>query len=226
MNKSSQGKDIHPHSLEQAPDFILFVQHGWADTHLEIATFAKTLATPQTLVITPNLGWLKTWLRIKPLIKRVEKIATETIARYPHTPIRIIGYSLGGLIWVEVLNRHPEWWQNVESLVLVASPVGGVDLARHFTVLGMGIGIAGAFLQNRQPMADSIALVIPTLVIAGDIGGGSDGAVTVEETKVAGAKLVCLPGLPHPILKNHPAVAEVIREFWADPVITGSRSDS
>ncbi|MEQ9550030.1 MAG: alpha/beta hydrolase [Coleofasciculus sp. G3-WIS-01] len=205
--------------MSDTPDYILFAQHGWADTEVAIAAMAQTLATPQTLVITPNLGWLKTWWRIKPLIKQVDEIATETIAKYPDTPIRIIGYSLGGLVWVELLNRHPEWWTQVESLVLVASPIGGVDLARNFTFLGMGVGIAGAMLDNRRQMAESIAKVIPTLVIAGDVGGGTDGAVTLEETKVPGANFFYLPTLSHPTLKNHPAVAEVIRDFWQNPVI-------
>jgi pimeloyl-ACP methyl ester carboxylesterase len=205
--------------MKETPDYILFAQHGWADTEAAIAAMAQTLATPQTLVITPNLGWWKTWWRIKPLIKQVEGIATETIAQYPQTPIRIIGYSLGGLIWVELLNQHPEWWTQVESLVLVASPIGGVDLARNFTFLGMGVGIAGALLNNRRQMAESIAKVIPTLVIAGDVGGGTDGAVTLEETKVPGANFFYLPTLSHPTLKNHPAVAEVIRDFWQNPVI-------
>lgn len=204
------------------PDYILFAQHGWADTEVAIAAMAQTLATPQTVVITPNLGWWKTWWRIQPLITQVERIATETITQYPQTPIRIIGYSLGGLIWVELLHQHPEWWTQVESLVLVASPIGGVDLARNFTFLGMGVGIAGALLDNRRLLAESIAKVIPTLVIAGDIGGGTDGAVTFAETKVPGANFFYLPRLSHPTLKNHPAVAEVIRDFWQNPVIIDS----
>ncbi|MBE9128792.1 MULTISPECIES: alpha/beta fold hydrolase [unclassified Coleofasciculus] len=210
--------------MTKAPDFILFAQHGWADTHRTIATMAKVLATSQTLVITPYLGWFKTWWRIEPLVEKVEQIATETIARYPHTPIRIIGHSMGGLIWLEVLTRHPEWWQKVESLVLIASPVGGADLARIFDPLGVGIGIAGALGINRRQMAQVIAKTIPTLVIAGDIDEGSDGTITIGTTTFAGAKFVSLPRLSHAKLKNHPAVVELIREFWANPGITNPPS--
>lgn len=217
MTRRSQSRDIPLHSLNQAPDFILFAQHGWADTHHAIARMANALATPQTLVITPNLGWFNTWWRIEPLIEQVERMATETIARYPHTPIRIIGHSMGGLIWLEVLTRHPEWWQNVESLVLVASPVGGADLARIFDPLGVGIGIAGALGMNRRQMAQLIAQKIPTLVIAGDIDEGSDGTIVVGTTKFAGAKFVYLPAVAHATLKNHPKVMAMIREFWANP---------
>ncbi|HAG79652.1 MAG TPA: lysophospholipase [Cyanobacteria bacterium UBA12227] len=212
--------------MSKTPDFILFAQHGWADTHHAIATLATALATPQTHVITPNLGWLKTWLRIEPLIEYVETIAADAIINYPNTPIRIIGHSMGGLIWLEVLNRHPEWWHKIEALVLVGSPVGGADLARMFDPWGIGIGIAGALGINRRQIAQLIAKTIPTLVIAGDIDGGSDGTITVGTTNFTGAKFVCLPGLSHIALKNHPNVIEIIHEFWANPlIITAPVSD-
>ncbi len=206
--------------VSEVSDFILFAQHGWADNDRAIAKMAQTLATPHSLLIVPDLGWVKTWLRIQPLIAQVEKIASEAIDNYPHIPIRIMGHSMGGLIWLEVLQRHPEWWQKVESFVLVASPVGGADLARILDPLGIGIGIAADLGKNRRQMAQAIAKVIPTLAIAGDVDGGSDGTITLETTKFPGAKWVCLPNLPHAILKNHPAVVEVIQEFWQNPVIT------
>ncbi len=72
---------------------------------------------------------------------------------------------------------------------------------------------------NRREMAELIAKVIPTLVIAGDIDNGSDGTITVETTKFSYAKFVCLPGLSHAVLKNHPDVVETIQRFWANPPI-------
>lgn len=206
--------------MNQTPDFIIFAQHGWADTHHAIAALAKALATPQSHLVTPNLGWLKTWWRIEPLIQQIEGIATETITQYPDTPIRIIGHSMGGLIWLEILNQHPEWWSQIESFVLVASPIGGADLARLIDPLGVGIGIAGALGINRRQIAQSIAKKIPTLVIAGDIDRGSDRTITVESTKFSRAKFVSIPNLAHAQLKNHPTVIGIIREFWANPTIT------
>ncbi len=201
----------------EAPDFILFAQHGWADGNKAIANLARAVATPNTHIITPNLGWLRTWLRMEPLIQRVEQVATEAIATYPKTPIRIIGHSMGGLIWLEVLSRHPEWWLQIHSLVLVASPVGGADLARMIDPLQIGIGMACDLGKNRRPLAELIAEVIPTLVIVGDIDNGSDGTITVETTKFSHSKFVCLPGLSHAVLKNHPRVADIIRDFWVKP---------
>jgi len=194
---------------------ILYAQHGWADDHKAIAALASELATPDTLVITPNLGYFKTWLRIEPLIQAVETSVSATIIQYPNIPIRAIGHSMGGLIWLEVLARHPEWWTRMESLVLVGSPVGGSDLARAIDIWGVGLGIARDLGINRREFAEAIALKIPTLVIAGDIDNGSDGTVTVQCTKVFGAEFVRLPGIDHATLKNHPAVAAVVREFWA-----------
>lgn len=200
-----------------APDFILFAQHGWADNSQAIASLARAVATPNTHIITPDLGWIKTWIWIEPLIQQVEKLAINAIANHPNTPIKIIGHSMGGLIWLEILSRHPEWWLQVHSLVLVASPVGGADLARILDPLGMGIGMAKDLGLNRREIAELIAEVIPTLVIAGDIDNGSDGTITVQTTKFTYANFVCLPGLSHAVLKNHPDVVKTIKSFWANP---------
>jgi len=44
--------------VTNSPDFILYAQHGWADTSKAIASLAKALATPQTTVVAPSLGWV------------------------------------------------------------------------------------------------------------------------------------------------------------------------
>lgn len=202
--------------LKERPNFILFAQHGWADTNRSIGQLAKNLATPNTLIIAPNLGYFRTWLRIEPLIDRVETIAIETISKYPDTPIRIIGHSMGGLIWLELLDRHPEWHERIHSLVLVASPVGGADLARIFDPLGIGIGIAADLGKNRRQIAESIAKLIPTLVIAGDVDDGSDGTIPIEATKFFHSQFICLPNISHPALKNNSSLVEIINNFWAN----------
>jgi pimeloyl-ACP methyl ester carboxylesterase len=201
------------------PDFILFAQHGWADTDRKISQLARSLATPDSLVIAPNLGWVNTWLQIDPLIAKVERIAAEAIAQHPHTPLRIIGHSMGGLMWLEVLDRHPEWRSQVHSLVLVGAPVGGSDLGRRIDPLAWGIGIARDLGTNRRHIAEAIAATIPTLSIAGDIDGGSDGTVTTEATKFDRAHWVCIAGLRHAAMKNHAAIAAAVRDFWEHPSV-------
>lgn len=201
----------------KTPDFTLFAQHGWADNSRAISSLASAAATPNTQIIAPDLGWIKTWISIEPLIEQVEQLLIKAIASYPHTPIKIIGHSMGGLIWLEVLSRQPEWWSKIHTLVLIASPVGGADLARILDPLKLGIGMARDLGLNRREIAELIAQVIPTLVIAGDIDNGSDGTITVQSTKFDYAKFVCLPGLSHAVLKNHPDVVRTIQSFWANP---------
>lgn len=196
--------------------FLLFVQHGWADDNRVVMQLARRLVTDTTPIFAPNLGYIQTWMRITPLIQVVEKLAGEQVAKYPEVPLKIVGHSMGGLIWLEVLHRHPEWWYRVHSLVLIASPVGGADLARAIDPLNWGIGIAGDLGKNRKPIAAAIASVIPTLVIAGDIDRGSDGTVPVESTKFQNARFICLPGLAHAALRNYPTVAATIQDFWLD----------
>jgi hypothetical protein len=203
-------------------DFILYAQHGWADTSKAIAKLANGLATSNTMVVTPNLGYLKTWIRIEPLINQVETIVTENLENYPEIPLRIIGHSMGGLIWLEILDRHPQWWSKIHSLVLVGSPIGGADLARIIDPFEIGIGIAKDLGKNRRAIAEKIAQNIPTLVIAGDLDNGSDRTVTVEATKFAHSQFISVTHISHRKLKNHPDLIPIIQKFWANPVITKS----
>ncbi|WP_088892208.1 alpha/beta fold hydrolase [Leptolyngbya ohadii] len=201
------------------PGFFLFVQHGWADDNRTMLKLAKRLVTDNTPIVAPNLGYIQTWLKIDPLINDVEAIAKAHLDPYPHTPFRIVGHSMGGLIWLEVLHRHPEWWSRVHSLVLVGSPVGGSDLGRMIDPFKLGIGIAADLGTSRVHLAEAIAKEIPTLIIAGDVGQGSDGTVPIACMRFAHAQYVCLPGVSHAGLRNHPEVAEAIRDFWVDTSI-------
>ena len=212
-------------SLSSNP-FVLFAQHGWADTNQAIASLANTLVPKSVPVIAPDLGWVRTWVRIAPLIQQVEQAATDALHRYPDHGWRIMGHSMGGLIWVEVLHRHPEWWSRIHSICLVGSPIGGSDLGRIIDPFGMGIAIAKDLGTNRRPLAAAIATRIPTLVIAGDSDGGSDGTVTLECTKVPQATVVILPGISHAALKDHPQVGKAIQSFWVHPQIATPVPDS
>jgi hypothetical protein len=198
-----------------AAPFLLFIQHGWADGNRAMLGLGKSLVGSDTPVIAPDLGYVQTWLRIAPLVQQVEALALAQMAVYPDRALRIVGHSMGGLIWLEVLNRNPDWWTRVHSLVLIASPVGGADLGRLFDPMGWGIGIAKDLGTNRKAMAEKIAAQIPTLVIAGDIDQGSDGTVPVACTRFPHTQFFCLP-LSHPDLRGHPTVAAAILDFWAD----------
>lgn len=206
--------------------FILFLQHGWADTSQDISYLARSLASSNTIIYAPDLGWIDTWLTIASLIDKVEKVAAEAIAKYPDLPWRIIGHSMGGLIWLEVLSRHPEWLHQVHSLVLVGSPVGGSDLGRLFDPWGWFPLIARDLGTNRRSMAEAIAAQVPTLSIVGDIGNNTDGTVPVGCSQFAYANFVKLNNLRHATLKNHPQVATTIQSFWQNPQIALLQTDT
>jgi pimeloyl-ACP methyl ester carboxylesterase len=222
---------ISPKSLPLKPDFLFFAQHGWSDNGNDIGRLAQMLvasktvdsSTNSTLVVAPSLGLLNTYWRIESLIKRVEISAKQIITQYPHVPIKIMGHSMGGLIWLEVLNRHPEWWHKVNCLVVIGSPVGGANIARIIDPLGIGIGIARDLGQNRRAIAESIAQKIPTLCIASDLGHGSDGLIAVETTKFAYSQYICVQNIPHAHLKWHRSLIPIIQHFWSNPQINNPK---
>ncbi|MDB9313023.1 alpha/beta hydrolase [Spirulina sp. CS-785/01] len=203
--------------MNYSPSFTLFAQHGWADTHHKINTLAHQLA-PNETIITPDLGWLKTWWKIEPLIQQVEQIAQHQLQQFPQQSWRIIGHSMGGLIWLEVLTRHPQWWSKIHSLILIASPVGGADLAYFLDIGQWGISIAQDLAKNRCSLAEKIAQSIPTLSIAGDIDHGSDGTILVSSTQFNYAHWQTVP-ISHPRLKNHPDLIPIIHQFWGNPTV-------
>ena len=198
----------------QSSPYILFVQHGWHDTSRRVQRLGESLAGRQTEIIAPNLGLVKTWWRIEPLIAEVERIAIATQHSYPHRPWRIVGHSMGGLIWLELLQRHPEWWSRIDSVSLVSSPVGGADLGRIFDPFRWGIGIARDLGTDRRAIAEQLAQQIPIQTIASDYDGGSDGTVTLQCSQFRHAHYTQLSGIRHDNTKDHPDVIDAIQEFW------------
>lgn len=199
-------------TMSLPPPFLLFAQHGWADTSSAIHQLATTLAPPDR-IITPNLGWFKTWVRIEPLIQQVEAIALQQLQTHPNAPWRILGHSMGGLIWLELLDQHPEWRPRVHSLVLVASPVGGSKLAHYLDPFQWGLGIARDLAKNRRSVAENIAQQIPTLSIGGSVFWRTDATIHIKSTQFKHSQLKTVSVLHHP-LKNHPCLTPIIQEFW------------
>ena len=198
-------------------EYLLFAQHGWADTGNNIGRLVKTAVNSQTKVIVPSLGLIKTFIRLKPLVENLEQIAAEAIANYPDIPIKIVGHSMGGLMWLEVLERNPQWWHKIHSFILLGSPVGGSNIARIIDPWGIGIGTAADLGKNRRSLAEKIAQQIPTLSVASNLGMGTDGLVTVENTKFNYANWLEVSGIPHDAMRYHEEMLPVMQDFWANP---------
>src|SRR5689334_19879682 len=113
------------------PTRLLFSQHGWADTNRRMLPFGRAVAGDDTLVVAPNLGYVRTWQRMGPMIDHVEREAAALLSAYPSTTVQVVGHSMGGLIWLEVLGRHPDWLPRLTAVVLIAAPVHGTRLGRH-----------------------------------------------------------------------------------------------
>ncbi len=199
------------------PSYLVFSQHGMVDSYRAMESFAKRNSDSNSRIIAPDLGFLNTLFDLEALIETVETIAIREIRNNPDRPIRIIGCSLGGVIWTEILSRHPEWWQTIESWVLLGSPIGGAHLARIVDPLGlMSFAIARDLGIDRRHLAESIACQVPTLIVAGDSDFGSDGTVLVQTTKFRHARFVCVLGVNHPGLRFSSAVDRAIQDFWAE----------
>ena len=198
----------------QTPDYLLFAQHGWADTSVTMRTLANRLNLENAVVISPNLGFYRTWWRMRPLIIKVSAIAQYYLENFPQIPLRIIGHSMGGLIWLEILNQNPHWWERVDSLVLIASPIQGAELARIIDPFQLGIGVARELAMNRQTLAETIAKAIPTLSIASNYFLGTDGTISVRSTQFQYAQCICVSGVSHADLRVAPEVITHIRQFW------------
>ena len=209
-------------TVNNTPEFLLFAQHGWADTGTDIGRLTAAAVDSNTIVTAPSLGLAKTFISIEPLVEQIEQIATNLIAEYPDTPLKIVGHSMGGLMWLEVLNRNLQWWQKVHSLILLGSPVGGSNIARIIDPWGVGIGTAKCLGKNRRPIAEKIAQQIPTLSVASELKMGSDGLVTVENTKFDYANWLLIHKIPHAAMKYHPQMIPIMQKFWANPQLGSS----
>ncbi|MCC7367102.1 MAG: lysophospholipase [Chloroflexi bacterium] len=194
---------------------LLFAQHGWADTNQAMIRFGREIASPGDLVIAPNLGYVRTWLRIEPLIQTVAYAVEEALAAHPRARIRAVGHSMGGLIWIELLTRRPEWLAKTDRLALIGCPVGGAELAGFLDPLGLTIG--RDLRVDRRARAEAIAATIPTLTIVGDLLGRHDGTVSHDSARLVNARMVLTPSASHAALRNHRVVVQLVRAFFEQP---------
>jgi pimeloyl-ACP methyl ester carboxylesterase len=188
---------------------LLFVQHGWADRAHSLARLASWLAPPETTPILPNLGPRALWGPLERLVDRVEEVTGATLARDPTAPLWIVGHSLGGVIWLELLERHPEWWPRVEGVLLLGVPLGGVARARWLGSLGVTLGRELA--ADRRTQATRLAAQLPLLLLAGE----QDTVAPLARVAAPNVPLICVPSTDHRQLRSSWLVALLGRQFFA-----------
>ena len=152
-------------------------------------------------------------------VERLARFARETLGpRAAH----FIGHSLGGLLVLETLNRHPDI--PVASALLLGAPVRGSLAGRRFGRARMGRWMMGASVPCWETRSARWTRAAPLGVLAGTVAlglgrtlgrlpGVNDGVVCVEETAVDGMAARTLVPQPHSLLPTSAAVARLTERF-------------
>jgi pimeloyl-ACP methyl ester carboxylesterase len=144
--------------------------------------------------------------------------------------ISFVTHSMGALVVRELLSRDGPWRDriNVQRIVMIAPPNQGSRLAARLSGLPAYRWLTGQSGQNLSP--DTAArLPVPEAefgIIAGgrgnDLGfnpllpGDDDGFVSVEETRLDGARDFMLVRTTHGLMDDHPQTIDATISFLRD----------
>jgi len=154
----------------------------------------------------------------------------ESLARFARqlpgsAPIHFVGHSLGGVLILDMLGRHPE--VPAASVVLLGAPVRGSLAGRLFGARAFGRWMLGASrplwerreaVWSRPAPLGVIAGTVPLglgRAVEGRMPGENDGVVCVEETEVKGMTARTLVPLGHSALIVSRRVADLVARFMA-----------
>jgi pimeloyl-ACP methyl ester carboxylesterase len=153
-------------------------------------------------------------------VERLARFARETLgSRAAH----FVGHSLGGVLVLETLNRHPDI--AVASALLIGSPVRGSFAGRRFGRTRFGRWMLGQSAPWWEERSARWSRAAPLGVLAGSveiglgrISGGrlpgvNDGVVRVEETAVEGVAVSRVVPQPHSWMPVSPGVARMAETF-------------
>jgi pimeloyl-ACP methyl ester carboxylesterase len=157
-----------------------------------------------------------------PLEANVERLAQFARHTYDGRPVHFVGHSLGGLLVLQTLNRHPE--VPLATAVLLASPVRGCLAGRRLAGAGIGRWMLGAcegLLAEQQAVwrrPAPLGVIAGTAPIGlgralGRLPGQNDGVVCVDETAVAGMAARALVPLGHSAIIVSARVAGLVARF-------------
>jgi pimeloyl-ACP methyl ester carboxylesterase len=149
----------------------------------------------------------------------------EALARFARAKALFVGHSLGGVLILDMLNRHPEI--PADAVVLMGAPVRGCLAGRRFGEARFGRWMMGACRTLWDQRAARWTRGTPLGVVAGTLplglartfGGGlpgpNDGVVCVEETTVEGMSARALVRQGHSMLILSDRVGGLVGGFLA-----------
>ena len=147
----------------------------------------------------------------------------EALARFASGNAYFVGHSLGGVLVLDMLNRHPE--VQAGATVLLGAPVRGSLCGRRLGSAALGrwmLGECHSLWEERQPprwtRAAPLGVVAGTLPLGlgralGRLPGLNDGVVCVEETTVEGMTERTLVREGHSMLVLSRRVGDLIDRF-------------
>jgi pimeloyl-ACP methyl ester carboxylesterase len=148
----------------------------------------------------------------------------EALARFARGKPFLVGHSLGGVLILDMLNRHPEI--EPQAVVLLGAPVRGCLAGRRLGGGRLGRWMMGACCALWQERAARWTRAAPLGVVAGTLPiglgrafgalpGVNDGVVRVEETTVEGMTGRQLVRQGHSMLIVSAEVGALVRRFLA-----------
>jgi len=153
----------------------------------------------------------------------VERLARFARQACEGRPAHFIGYSLGGVLVLETLNRHPEL--SVASALLVGAPVRGSLAGRRFGEGRFGRWLLGGSVSRwgergaRWTRPQALGVIAGTVpvglgrAVGGRLPDPNDGVVRVEETAVDGMAAHALVPQAHSAMLVSASVARLAERF-------------
>ena len=148
----------------------------------------------------------------------------EALARFSRGKARFVGHSLGGVLILDMLNRHPE--VAADGVVLLGAPVRGCLAGRRLGRARLGRWMMGACRARWDERPASWTRPAPLGVVAGTtplglgrmlgaLPGENDGVVRVEETAIDGMTGRALVRQGHSMLIVSRQVCDLVGGFLA-----------
>lgn len=148
--------------------------------------------------------------------------SVERLARFAREKALFVGHSLGGVLILDMLTRHPE--VPADAVVLIGAPVRGCLAGRRLGAAELGRWMMGECRPLWEERCARWTRSAPLGVIAGttplglgrafgSLPGMNDGVVCVDETSVEGMTERALVPRGHSVLVASARVSDLVARF-------------